>query len=71
MLYYIKSELIINLKMNIINKNDVDLESKRSLFNMETETSNSLCINDDCSMTTNEEYGEDENNEEKNNINQY
>ena len=65
MLYYIKSELIRNLKMNIINKNDVDLESKRSLFNMETETSNSLCINDDCSVTTNVEYEEDENDEEK------
>ena len=65
MLYYIKSKLIRNLKMNIINKNDVDLESKRSLFNMETETSNSLCIDDDCSVTTNEEDEEDENDEEK------
>ena len=65
MLYYIKSELIRNLKMNIINKNDVDLESKRSLFNMETETSNSLCINDDCSMTTNAEYEEDGNDEKE------
>ena len=65
MLYYIKSELIRNLKMNIINENDVDLESKRSLINMETETSNSLCINDDCNVTTNEEYEEDEDDEAK------
>ena len=60
MLYYIKSELIRNLKMNIINDNDVDLESKRSLINMKTETSNSLCINGDCNVTTNEEDDDDE-----------
>ena len=40
MLYYTKSEIIRNLKMNIINDNDIDLESKRSLINMKTETSN-------------------------------
>ena len=53
--------MIRNLRINVINENDMELEYKRSLLNIESETSNPKCNQNDCNEITDEEYEEDGN----------